>query len=115
VSSQQGAIQSSDAGKTWRYVLGGLPKDDVLEVDYDVAGQRLLATGLHQRTAFFSKDNGMTWQQTESAHVAIRAVMSYQGRLLATSAFNGVLMQEGAETAANPANAGVSEASNTKK
>jgi photosystem II stability/assembly factor-like uncharacterized protein len=115
VSSQQGAIQSSDAGKTWRYVLGGLPKDDVLEVDYDVAGQRLLATGLHQRTAFFSKDNGMTWQQTESAHVAIRSVMSYQGRLLATSAFNGVLMQEGAETAANPANAGVSEASNTKK
>lgn len=105
LGSQQGGIQSSDGGKVWRYVLGGLPKDDVLQVDYDPVGQRLLATALHQHAVFFSKDNGLTWQQTESADVSIRTAMSYQGHLLATSAYNGVLMQEGAESASNPAKA----------
>jgi hypothetical protein len=117
VSSQQGAVTSSDAGKTWRYVLGGLPKDDVLEVDYDPVGQRLLATALHQHAVFFSKDNGMTWQHTETADVSIRAAMSYQGHLLATSAFNGVLLQEGTESASNsPAKASaISETTHPQK
>ena len=105
LSSQQGAIQSSDGGKTWRYVLAGLPKDDVLEVNYDPVGQRLLATALHQHAVFFSRDNGLTWQHTETADVSIRTAMSYQGHLLATSAYNGVLVQEGVESASNPAKA----------
>ncbi len=116
LSSQQGAVQSSDGGKTWRYVLGGLPKDDVLEVDYDPVGQRLLATALHQHTVFFSKDNGMTWQQTGSADVSIRTAMSYQGHLLATSAYNGVLLQEGVESANGPAKAAaISETTKSEK
>ncbi len=116
LSSQQGAIQSSDEGKSWRYVLGGLPKDDVLEVNYDPVGQRLLATALHQHAVFFSKDNGLTWQHTETADVAIRTAMSYQGHLLATSAYNGVLVQEGVESATNPAKAAaISETTNTQK
>ena len=101
LSSQQGALESSDGGKAWRYVLGGLPKDDVLAVDYDPVGQRLLATALHQHAVYFSKDNGLTWQQSESADVLIRTAMSYQGHLLATSAYNGVLMQDGAQSASN--------------
>ena len=105
LSSQQGALESSDGGKSWRYVLGGLPKDDVLEVDYDPVGQRLLATALHQHAVFFSKDNGLTWQHTETADVTIRTAMAYQGHLLATSAYNGVLLQEGVESATNPAKA----------
>ncbi len=105
LSSQQGALQSSDSGKSWRYVLGGLPKDDVLEVDYDPVGQRLLATALHQHAVFFSNDNGLTWQHTETADVTIRTAMAYQGHLLATSSYNGVLLQEGAESATNPAKA----------
>ena len=116
LSSQQGAVESSDGGKTWRYVLGGLPKDDVLEVDYDPVGQRLLATALHQHTVFFSKDNGLTWQHTENADVSIRTAMSYQGRLLATSLYNGVLMQEGSESASSATKAAaISEASNPQK
>jgi len=116
VSSQQGAVESSDGGKTWRYVLGGLPKDDVLEVVYDSVGQRLLATALHQRAVFFSKDNGQSWHQTQSADVAIRTAMSYQGHLLATSAYNGVLLQESSESAANPVKGtAISETTNTQK
>ena len=115
LSSQQGGAQSTDGGKTWRYVLSGLPKDDVLRVDYDPIGQRLLATALHQHTVFFSKDNGQTWQHTENADVAIRSAISYQGHLLATSAYNGVLVQDGAESATNPAKAAaISETTGTR-
>ncbi len=102
VGSRQGAIQSTDGGRTWRYALGGLPKDDVLEVEYDPAGQQLLATALQQHEVFVSKDNGQTWQPTQSAGVPIRAAMNYQGHLLATSDYNGVLLQnERAESAKN--------------
>ena len=94
IASRQGAVQSTDGGRTWRYALGGLPKDDVLKVEYDPVGQRLLATALQQREVFVSKDNGQTWQPTQSADVLIRSAMNYQGRLLATSAFNGVLVQD---------------------
>jgi photosystem II stability/assembly factor-like uncharacterized protein len=94
IASQEGAMQSSDGGKTWRYVLAGLPKDDVLQVDYDPVGQRLLATALQQHAVFFSKDNGLTWQHTPAAEVPIQSALSYQGRLLATSAYNGVLIEE---------------------
>ena len=94
VGSRQGAIQSSDGGRTWRYVTGGLPKDDVLSVEYDPVGKRLLATALQQQEVFMSTDNGRTWQHTQSADVPIRAAFSYQGHLLATSDYNGVLLQE---------------------
>lgn len=106
VGSREGAVQSSDGGKTWRYVTGGLPKDDVLSVEYDPSGKRLLATALQRQEVFMSTDNGLTWQHTQSADVPIRAAISYQGHLLATSAYNGVLIQENeAELSANPAKA----------
>lgn len=94
LASRQGAVHSTDGGKTWTYTLGGLPKDDVLTVVYDPAGERLLATALQERKVFVSKDNGHTWQPTQSADVLIRSAMSYQGHLLATSAYNGVLLQD---------------------
>lgn len=107
LGTRQGAVQSTDGGKTWRYVLSGLPKDDVLEVEYDPVGQRLLATALKQHAVFVSKDHGQTWQPTESADVPIRSAMNYQGHLLATSAYNGVLMEEGSESASNATKAAV--------
>ncbi len=105
LTSRQGAVQSTDGGKTWRYVMGGLPKDDVLVVEYDAAGQRLLATALQEHEVFMSKDNGLTWQHTDSAGVPIRSAISYQGHLLATSAYNGMLLQEdNGQSASNPTN-----------
>jgi photosystem II stability/assembly factor-like uncharacterized protein len=103
IASEEGAMQSSDGGKTWRYVLGGLPKDDVLQVDYDPVGQRLLATARQQHAVFFSKDNGMNWQHTPAAEVPIQSALIYQGRLLATSLHNGVLIEESqTEVSRNP-------------
>ena len=99
LSTRQGAMHSMDEGKSWRYVLGGLPGNDVLEVRYDPGGQRLLATALHQYGVFESKDGGQSWQKTTDAPVSIRWTTVYQGHLLAVSLYNGLLLEQAGESA----------------
>ena len=94
LGTRQGAVRSSDGGQTWHYTLGGLPKSEVLSVQYDAAGQRLLATALHAHGVFASKDGGQTWQRTAEAAVSLRSVMNFQGRLLAASAHNGLVLEQ---------------------
>ena len=98
LGTRQGAIRSTDGGLTWHYMLGGLPKNDVLAVRYDASGQRLLATALHSHGVFASKDDGQTWQRTPEAIVTIRSAINFQGRLLAASAHNGLLLEGSAVT-----------------
>src|SRR5581483_2870206 len=62
MGTREGALRSSDGGKTWVHVLGGLPPRHVFAVNYDAAGQRLLATARYARGVFESKDGGKTWQ-----------------------------------------------------
>jgi photosystem II stability/assembly factor-like uncharacterized protein len=99
VGTRQGALRSTDGGQTWHYMLGGLPKNDVLGVHYDAAGQRLLATAMHAHGVFESKDGGQTWQRTPEAAVSLHSVMNYQGRLLAASPHNGLLLEQNGATA----------------
>jgi photosystem II stability/assembly factor-like uncharacterized protein len=96
LGTNQGAMRSTDGGESWRYVLNGLPKSDVLAVRYDASGQRLLATALHTHGVFESKDGGQTWQLTPEARVAIRSAINFQGHLLGASAHNGLLLEGGA-------------------
>ena len=99
LGASEGAVHSTDGGATWRYATGGLPRSDVLAVRYDAGGQRLLATALHEQGVFESKDGGLTWQRTPNADVSIHSAIPFQGRLLATSAHNGLLLQEGEDHA----------------
>ena len=98
LNTRQGAQRSTDGGQTWQYMLGGLPTDDVLAVRYDPDGHRLLATAAHTRGVFESKDNGRSWQRSDTA-VSIRSVINYQGRLLGASAHNGLLLEPGGDAA----------------
>ena len=100
LGTQQGALRSTDGGQTWQYMLGGLPKNDVLAVRYDDTGQRLLATAMHSHAVFQSKDGGKSWQSTPEAGVSIRSALNYKGRLLVASFYNGLLLQESGDTAA---------------
>jgi len=111
LAAEQGALRSSDGGKTWQYTPGGLPKNDILGVHYDAAGQRLLATALHAHGVFASKDGGQTWQPTPEAAVSLRSVMSFQGRLLAASPHNGLVLQNSAAPESARATEGNSSAS----
>lgn len=94
LGTRQGALRSTDGGQTWQYMLGGLPKNDVLAVRYDPSGQRLLATALHSHAVFQSKDGGQSWQSTPEAGVSIRAALNYKGRLLVASFYNGLLLEQ---------------------
>jgi photosystem II stability/assembly factor-like uncharacterized protein len=108
LGTREGALHSTDGGKTWQHLLAGLPPHDVLGVRYDAAGQRLLATALFAHGVFESKDGGQSWQHTSDAGVSIRNAVNYQGRLLAASSYNGLLLEQGTavESASDAAHSG---------
>jgi photosystem II stability/assembly factor-like uncharacterized protein len=94
LSTREGALSSRDQGNSWEHRLGGLPAREVLSVHYDAGSQRLLATGLHTRTVFQSKDDGRSWQPLPTSLVSIRAATIFQGRILAATSHNGLLLEE---------------------
>jgi photosystem II stability/assembly factor-like uncharacterized protein len=108
LGTREGALHSTDGGKTWQHLLGGLPPRNVFAVRYDAAGQRLLATALYAHGVFESKDGGRSWRSTPDAGVSIRSAMNYQGRLLGASAYNGLLLEQSTavESASDSAHAG---------
>ena len=101
LATREGAVRSTDGGKTWEHVLGGLPPRNVFAVRYDPVSQRLLATALGTHGVFESKDGGQSWQRTPDTGVSIKTALGYQGRLLAASAYNGLLLQLGGEGGAS--------------
>ncbi len=114
LGTREGALRSSDGGSTWQHTLGGLPSREVFAVYYDPAGQRLLATARFTHGVYESKDNGRSWQLTPDAGVSIRSAMNYQGHLLAASAYNGLLLEQGntVESASGHAGEGKATSSN---
>lgn len=99
LSTREGALHSKDGGNTWEHMLGGLPPREILNVHFDAKSGRLLATALHTHAVFESKDNGVSWQQTPRSIVSIRAAMNYQGRILAATSHNGLLLEKRDEVA----------------
>jgi photosystem II stability/assembly factor-like uncharacterized protein len=111
LGTRGGALHSTDEGKSWTHVLNGLPAMDVLLVRYEPQDQRLLATVLNGHSVYESLDNGQTWQKTSRASVSIRNAFYYQGRLLAASSYNGLLLQGNANTTAASSTSALSGAS----
>lgn len=116
LSTREGALHSTDSGKSWEHILGGIPPREVLNVHYDAQAKRLLATGLHTHAVFESKDGGKTWQESPKSIVSIRAVMSYEGKILAATSHNGLLLEKGDSQASDGAQTGAvsSAASNSQ-
>lgn len=100
LSTHQGALRSSDDGKTWEHVTGGLPWKHVLTVSYDAAGHRLLATARDGHGVYFSTDNGATWQSSQDSSLLVRSAVGYRGGYLATTAFNGLEVTQNASQTA---------------
>src|SRR5579862_9750684 len=105
LATREGALRSSDGGKSWEHILGGLPPRNVFMVRSAPGSPTLLATARYAHGVFESNDNGRTWQRSPDTGVSIRAAMDYQGRLLAASAYNGLLLQQSG-SASETANAG---------
>jgi photosystem II stability/assembly factor-like uncharacterized protein len=112
LGTREGALHSTDGGKTWEHILGGLPARDVFAVKYDPASQRLLATAMYAHAVYESRDDGRSWRSSPDAAVSIRSALDYHGRLLAASAHNGLLLQdaEGSGGSSAAAHAGTASA-----
>jgi photosystem II stability/assembly factor-like uncharacterized protein len=113
LATREGAVHSTDGGKTWEHVLAGLPPRNVFAVRYDPVSQRLLATALFAHGVFESKDGGQSWQRTPDTGVSIKTALDYQGRLLAASAYNGLLLQVSSDGGGSSETAHVGAASST--
>jgi photosystem II stability/assembly factor-like uncharacterized protein len=90
IAAREGVFRSTDAGDSWKRVLS-LRLSNVVDVRFDENG-RILAVGADSTSVYESLDNGRTWSPINSGWL-LRNVLSAHGRLLATTPFDGVIIQ----------------------
>jgi photosystem II stability/assembly factor-like uncharacterized protein len=91
LAAREGVFRSSDIGDTWKRVTS-LRLSNVLSIQFDQENQRILATGAASMNVFESTDNGRNWVPINSGWL-LRNVRSAHGRLLATTPFDGIVVQ----------------------
>lgn len=90
IAAREGVFRSTDAGDTWKRILS-LRLSNVVDIRFDDRG-RILAIGADSTSVYESLDNGRTWSPINSGWL-LRNVLSAHGRLLATTPFDGVIIQ----------------------
>jgi photosystem II stability/assembly factor-like uncharacterized protein len=105
LASREGAYRSADGGKTWERVVR-LPVVDLASCRYDAQTKHMLVTGMHSTEIFESPDDGRTWQRSETGYL-LRSLLDQSGRLVASTAFDGVVVQPAAQTAQRQGNSSV--------
>lgn len=91
LAAREGVFRSTDAGESWKRITG-LRLANVVNLQFDEAGQRILATGAASTSVFESVDHGRTWSPINSGW-PLRNVQSARGRLLGVTPFDGVVIQ----------------------
>jgi len=92
VAAREGLFRSTDAGESWKRV-SLLYQANILTIQFDQASHRILATGGASTNIFETTDNGHTWTPIHSGW-QVRNLISAHGRLLGTTAFDGVVVQQ---------------------
>jgi photosystem II stability/assembly factor-like uncharacterized protein len=92
IATREGALRSTDGGQNWEHVLDGLPHSQLLSIVYDAERRRLLATAEGTHNVFVSTDGGRNWRP-ENAGYSLRSVVTSRGRVLASTAFDGVIVR----------------------
>jgi len=111
IATREGGFRSSDGGDAWEHVLSGLPPTNLGIILYDEEGRRLLASSASAGEVFESVDGGRMWRLAGGAGWPIRMLAAGRGRLLATTAFDGVVAQPESERAGRMSAAKESNAS----
>jgi photosystem II stability/assembly factor-like uncharacterized protein len=108
VAAREGAYRSSDGGATWER-LKWLPVNNLAALMYDSESHRLIITSNTSTKLFESTDAGRTWHESDSGWL-LRAVHPMHGKVVATTAFDGIVVQpdstqkaQSTPTVANPA------------
>lgn len=106
LASREGAYRSQDGGASWEH-LKWLPVDHLASILFDEDSHRLLVTSSTSTGMFESPDSGRTWKKVDTGFL-LRGVRSWRGRMLATTAFDGVVVQPESSGPARAATAGFS-------
>ncbi len=89
VAAREGAFRTTDHGATWKY-LWSLPVKQIAFMGWDPALERMLATGIDSTDLYESAD-GNAWTRVDAGWL-LRAVSSSEGRVVAATAFDGVVL-----------------------
>ncbi|MGZ4897276.1 MAG: WD40/YVTN/BNR-like repeat-containing protein [Candidatus Angelobacter sp.] len=91
IAARTGLFRSTDAGDSWKRV-SSLRLADIQTVQFDDDNHRVLVTSGSSTNVFESGDNGRTWNAI-SAGWRVRNLRVARGRLVGTTAFDGVVIQ----------------------
>ena len=91
LAARDGMFRSSDLGDTWKRVMS-LRLSNINAIQIDSDNQRILATGSASMNVYQSTDNGRSWSPINSGWL-LRNVSSVHGRLVATTPFDGIVVQ----------------------
>ncbi|HEV2114247.1 MAG TPA: hypothetical protein VGR50_08855, partial [Terriglobales bacterium] len=112
IATRQGLFRSETSGDTWEHVFSGLPATHVNSISYDADRNRLLATSTATEMLYESTDGGYHWHPAGDSGWEVRGVATSAGKLLVTTAYDGILAEaeRPAATASVAANSGSSSA-----
>ena len=91
LAARTGLFRSTDAGDSWKKV-SSLRLADIQTIRFDDENHRVLVTSGLSINVFESADNGRTWNAISTGW-RIRNLHVAHGRLLGTTAFDGVVIQ----------------------
>src|SRR5215472_4775448 len=105
LASRAGVFRSTDAGDSWKKITT-LRLANILSIQFDAENHRMLVVSGASTNIFESTDNGRTWASISTGW-SLRNLQLTRGRLLATTPFDGVVLQpEATVTAENAAGTG---------
>ena len=105
LAARTGLFRSTDAGDTWKKI-SSLRLADIQTIRFDDENHRMLVTSGLSINIFESADNGRSWNAISTGW-RIRNLHVAHGRLIGTTAFDGVVIQpEVTATAENVSGSG---------
>lgn len=92
LACREGLYRSMDAGANWERLLK-LPVVNLASVYYDADTKRVLVTAMNSTEVFSSDDDGQSWQHRDSGWL-LRSITQNAGHLLASTAFDGIVIEK---------------------
>jgi photosystem II stability/assembly factor-like uncharacterized protein len=91
LAAHSGLYRSTDAGDSWKRITT-LRLAEILSIQFDEENHRMLVLSGASTNIFESPDNGRTWNAINTGW-PLRNLQLARGRLLGTTAFDGVVIQ----------------------
>ncbi|HTV04549.1 MAG TPA: hypothetical protein VME86_04210 [Acidobacteriaceae bacterium] len=91
VGGRPGAFYSDDQGQTW-HAVSDLPVREIDNIRYDAGLRRVVITSRDSNLVFAMKPDDRTWDWWDAGW-RVRMVHSMNGRLVAASLYDGIVME----------------------